>query len=101
MVVVVVVVILNIALIVSTCVGVGGCAWVCAGVLRCARVCAGVRRYAWKIVEYIFTIYLSKYLLGCTWAFAQVCSACTGVHVPGKFYYSLCLINHVEQQQQQ
>ena len=23
------------------------------------------------------------------------------VHVPGKFYYSLCLINHVEQQQQQ
>ena len=87
------------------CAGVCGCSRVCAGVRECARVCVGVRRlrrrYAWKIVEYIFTIYLSKYLLGCTWAFAQVCSACTGVHVPGKFYYSLCLINHVEQQQQQ
>ena len=93
-------------------VGVLGCVRVYAGVCESARVCSGVRRYEQVYAGVcrclqvcmencgIHFYYISKYVFAGVQEHARVCSVCTGVHVPGKFYYNMCLINHVEQQQQ-
>ena len=89
---------------VRECLGVHGYAWVYAGVCESARVCSGVRRYARvyaSVRRYlqvcmencgIHFYYISKYVCADVQEHARVCSVCTGVHVPGKFYYSMCLI---------
>ena len=79
-----------------------GCAQVCAGMRGCSQVFAGILRCAQVCMENcgIHFYYINKYVCAAVLEHARVCSVCTGVHVPGKFYFSMCLINHVEQQQQ-
>ena len=67
----------------------------------CAWVCTGVRAYAGSVWD-CAGVRKCLGVQGYARVYAGVCESarvCSGVHVPGKFYYSMCLINHVEQQQ--